>query len=334
LGGKKVQLRQLVENGAVVASTEAKERLVVIVGILFIVALTLVSLQLWGSSMSFPRDVGEPIAREIDDATDWLTREGDFIFSRISDYIRQVLAWTKEGLLWLPWPTVIALVGLIAWRVADPRVALFSMVSLLAIGFADLWESSMETMALIFTSVMISIAFAVPLGLIASRSDMVDTVTRPLLDGMQTMPSFVYLVPAVFFFSPGTVPAVLATVIYAMPPAIRLTNLGIRQVSAETVEAARAFGATSLQLLFKVQVPLALPTIMAGINQTIMMALAMAVIASLVGAGGLGEDVLRALGRLEVGNSLLAGLAIVILAIIIDRTTQGFAKERAQATQE
>ena len=161
-----------------------------------------------------------------------------------------------------------------------------------------------------------------------------DAVLRPVLDGMQTMPSFVYLVPAIFFFGLGNVPAVIATIIYAAPPAIRLTNLGIRQVSPETLEAARAFGATPLQLLIKVQIPLALPTIMAGINQTTMMALAMVVVASLVGAGGLGADVLKAIGRLQIGNSLLAGMSIVFLAIIIDRITQGFATAQAKATQE
>ena len=186
----------------------------------------------------------------------------------------------------------------------------------------------METLALIIVSVSISLIIGIPLGIIGSRNSLADSFMRPVLDGMQTMPSFVYLVPGILFFGLGNVPAVMATVIYAAPPVIRLTNLGIRQVSAEAVEAARSFGTTPLQLLTKVQIPLALPTIMAGINQTTMMALAMVVVASLVGAGGLGEAVLRALGRQEAGNSAIAGLAIVVMAVIIDRITQAAARER------
>ena len=193
---------------------------------------------------------------------------------------------------------------------------------------SSLWDASMETLALIFVSVTISLVIGIPLGVLGSRSSLIDSIMRPILDAMQTMPSFVYLVPGVLFFSLGNVPAVMATVIYAVPPVIRLTNLGIRQVPSETVEAARSFGSTPFQLLTKVQIPMALPTIMAGINQTTMMALAMVVVASLVGAGGLGEAVLRALGRTEAGNSAIAGLAIVVLAIIIDRITQSAARQR------
>ena len=274
------------------------------------------------------------IASGVDRATRYVTAEGAFVFDRISDVIKKVLTWVEDALVWLPWPALIAAVALLAWRMAGLSVMLFSTIGLLLIGFVGLWPSAMETLSLMLTSVLISTAIAIPIGITAARSNAMDAAIRPILDGMQTMPSFVYLVPAIFFFGLGNVPAVVATVIYAVPPAIRLTNLGIRQVSAETVEAARAFGATPLQLLLKVQIPLALPTIMAGINQTTMMALAMVVVASLVGAGGLGADVLKAIGRLQIGNSLLAGLSIVILAIIIDRMTQGFAKAQARATQE
>ena len=277
--------------------------------------------------------VGVPVADAIDDATDWVTLKGSFIFDRVKDYITKVLEGIQDALLWLPWPAFIAAVALLAWRMASIPVAIFSAIGLLAIGFVGLWDSAMETLSLMVTSVVIAIVIAIPLGIVAARSNLVDGLLRPILDMMQTMPSFVYLVPFIFFFSLGNVPAVFATILYAVPPAIRLTNLGIRQVSPETVEAARAFGATPMQLLLKVQIPLALPTIMAGINQTIMMALAMVVVASLVGAGGLGEDVLRAIGRLQIGNSLLAGMSIVLLAIIIDRITQGFAKEREKTTQ-
>ena len=278
--------------------------------------------------------IGDPIARGVDTATDWVTTKGDFIFDRVSDLIDDVLTWLTDSLLWLPWPVLIAAVALLAWRLAGLSVGVFSVGALLMIGFSGLWPSAMETVALVVTAVTISIAIAMPLAILAARSNTVDTALRPLLDGMQTMPSFVYLVPAIFFFGLGNPPAVMATIVYAVPPVIRLTNLGIRQVPSESVEAARAFGASPMQLLRKVQLPLALPTIMAGINQTTMMALAMVVVASLVGAGGLGEDVLRAIGQLHIGDSLLAGLAIVFLAIIIDRITQGVARAQAVATAE
>jgi glycine betaine/proline transport system permease protein len=261
----------------------------------------------------------------------WLTREGDWLFDGTKVVILKVLLNLRDGLLWLPWPATITAIGLLAWRLAGWRVSLFSVAALLAIGFIGLWSSAMETLALVTTSVFLAVAIGVPLGVLGARSALADAIMRPVLDGMQTMPSFVYLVPAIMFFSLGNVPAVMATIIYAVPPAIRFTNLGIRQVSPETVEAARAFGATPTQLLLKVQMPLARPTIMAGINQTTMMALAMVVVGALVGAGGLGEDVLRALGRLEPGKALLAGMGIVFMAIIIDRLTQAMAKGQQQA---
>ena len=278
--------------------------------------------------------LNEDIADGVDSATEYVTREGDVAFDFIGDVIKEVLTWITDALLWLPYPVLIAGVALLAWRMASLGVAIFSGVSLLLIGFVGLWPSAMVTLSLMLTSVAISTLIAMPIGIIAARNNAVDAALRPVLDAMQTMPPFVYLVPAIFFFGLGNVPAVIATIIYAVPPAIRLTNLGIRQVSPETLEAARAFGATPFQLLFKVQIPLALPTIMAGINQTTMLALAMVVVASLVGAGGLGADVLQAIGRLQIGNSLLAGGSIVFLAIIIDRITQGFATAQAKATQE
>ena len=293
--------------------------------------VTWVSYMAWGSNMEFPKNVGRNIGLEIDDGVKWLTREGDWLFDGIKVVILKVLLNLRDGLLWLPWPATITAIGLLAWRLAGWRVSLFSVAALLAIGFIGLWSSAMETLALVTTSVFLAVAIGVPLGVLGARSALADAIMRPVLDGMQTMPSFVYLVPAIMFFSLGNVPAVMATIIYAVPPAIRFTNLGIRQVSPETVEAARAFGATPTQLLLKVQMPLARPTIMAGINQTTMMALAMVVVGALVGAGGLGEDVLRALGRLEPGKALLAGMGIVFMAIIIDRLTQAMAKGQQQA---
>jgi glycine betaine/proline transport system permease protein len=192
--------------------------------------------------------------------------------------------------------------------------------------FMGLHELAMITLAVVFTATIISVGLGVPLGILGARSDRFDGLIRPVLDMMQTMPSFVYLIPAVMLFGIGKVPAVIATVIYAIPPIIRLTNLGIRQVDPEVVEAARSFGTTYRQLLFKVQLPMAVPTIMAGLNQTIMMGLAMVVVASMIGAGGLGDEVLRGINRLEVGRGTMAGIGIVVLAIIIDRITQGMVK--------
>ena len=297
--------------------------------VLFLASIAIIAV--WGSRVAFPADYGRVLSEEVDEVIFWTTRNGDFIFDTISNAVLRFLLWVESVFLWVPWPTLIVGVGLLAWKVASWRMAIFSVASLLCIGLVGLWPSAMETMALIVVAVTLSIAIAVPLGIVAARSDTIDALIRPLLDGMQTMPSFVYLVPAVMFFGIGNVPAVFATLVYAVPPAIRLTNLGIRQVSPGTVEAARSFGTTPRQLLVKVQIPMAVPTIMAGINQTTMMALAMVVIASLVGAGGLGEDVNRALGRLEPGEALLGGLGIVVLAIIIDRVTQSLARERQEA---
>ncbi|MCH2531197.1 MAG: proline/glycine betaine ABC transporter permease [Dehalococcoidia bacterium] len=290
-------------------------------------------LGLLNKKMTFPWEWSRPIEDAIDGSISWITRNGAFIFDPTSDLILDFLLKLEAILLWIPWPVVIIAIGWISWKSAGRGVMIFSATALLTLGIFDLWDSTMETIALITVAVLLSIVIAIPTGIVASRSDKLDVVLRPVLDGMQTMPSFVYLVPAIMFFGIGNVPAVIATIIYAVPPAIRLTNLGIRQVSAETIEAARSFGTTNRQLLIKVQIPMAVPTIMAGINQTIMMAVAMAVIASLVGAGGLGEDVNRALGRIEPGEALLAGLGIVFLAIIVDRITQSAAKKRQAALE-
>jgi glycine betaine/proline transport system permease protein len=230
------------------------------------------------------------------------------------------------ALLWLPWWAVIIIFAGVAWKLAGRSIALLTLFGMLFIGIMGLWDDCMITLAIIITSVAVSVLAGVPLGILAAKSDRFERSIRPILDGMQTMPSFVYLIPAVFFFGLGKVPAVVATFIYAVPPCIRLTNLGIRQVSAEVVEAGRAFGATPWQLLLKIQLPLALPNIMAGVNQTIMMALAMVVIASMIGASGLGLEVLRGIQRLDVGSGFIAGFAIVILAIMIDRISQALGR--------
>jgi glycine betaine/proline transport system permease protein len=302
-----------------------------VLGVAAFGVVTLASALAWGSGMSFPEDASRDIGCGIDDGVKWLALEGDWLWDAIKNVILKVLLNLEEGLLWLPWPAVITGISLVSLRLAGRQVAVFSVASLLGIGFVGLWTRAMETMALVVTAVILAVSLGVPLGILGARNNLADSLMRPVLDAMQTMPSFVYLVPAIFFFSLGNVPAVMATIIYALPPAIRLTNLGIRQVSDETIEAARSFGTTPTQLLVKVQIPMALPTIMASINQTTMLALAMVVIGALVGAGGLGEDVLRALGRQEPGNAALAGLAIVFVAIIIDRLTQAVVKGQQEA---
>ena len=244
-------------------------------------------------------------------------------FSRAIDFsLRRV-----EGfLLWLPWPVIVAGVFLLAQKAADVRVALLSTIALLFMGLVGLWDESMQTLALIVVAVMISLAIGIPLGIMAARHDRFEAALRPLLDAMQTMPAFVYLIPVLLFFGVARVPSVVATIVYAIPPAIRLTTLGIRGVDTEVVEAARAFGSTPRQILYKVQLPLALPTIMAGVNQTIMMALSIVVIAALIGAGGLGKVVLDSLRGLHVGQALEAGLAIVFMAILLDRLSYAFSQ--------
>ena len=294
-------------------------------------AFSAIVLGVWGTGVEFPVKFGRSISIAIDDSISWITTSGAWLLDPTSDGVLRFLMLIKDFFEWLPWPIFIVATVIASYKTAGRGVAIFAVVSLSMMGALDLWESAMETIALIFVAVTLSIGIAVPVGILAARSNHVDTILRPILDAMQTMPSFVYLVPAVMFFGIGDVPAIFATIIYAVPPAIRLTNLGIRQVSSEIVEAAMSFGTTPRQLLLKVQIPMAVPTIMAGINQTIMMALAMVVIASLVGAGGLGEDVNRALNRFQPGEALLSGLGIVFLAIIIDRITQAAAKERQKA---
>lgn len=223
----------------------------------------------------------------------------------------------------------IVLAGLALWRVGW-RFALFVLVALYVLLGMDLWSESMDTLGLVIAATLAALGIGLPIGIAMAKSDLLSASVRPVLDFMQTLPAFVYLIPAVIFFGTGRVPGTIATVIFAMPPAVRLMNLGIRQVPAENVEAGRAFGCNSLQLLFKVQLPLALPSIMAGINQTIMLALSMVVIASMIGAGGLGDPVLAGIQQLRLGTGFEGGLGVVILAIILDRLTQSFAEPGRQ----
>jgi glycine betaine/proline transport system permease protein len=262
---------------------------------------------------------------------DWVSAAVEFMvdnfgpfFDAISGAVGLVAETVEDGLLALPiWLLALILVGIGLWRVGW-RFALFTAIALVLIVGMGLWEASISTLALVLSASFVALLIGIPLGIAMAKNDMVATAVRPILDFMQTMPPFVYLIPAVMFFGLGKVPGTIATLVFAMPPVVRLTNLGIRQVSVENVEAGLAFGCTDRQLLFKVQLPLAMPSIMAGVNQTIMLALSMVVIASMIGAGGLGNTVLTGIQRLNVGLGFEGGLGVVILAIILDRITQSF----------
>lgn len=286
-----------------------------------------------GGALDYPVDVSAEITDWIDNRLDWLVVNLAWFFDGISDNLKVALGKLRDFLVWIPWPVVLAVIFLVGWKVADVRIGFASAIAMGMIGVVDLWESAMITVAIMVVSVTISVAVGIPIGILASRSRWIDTGIRPLLDGMQTLPAFVYLVPGIMFFGLGNVPAVLATVLYSIPPCIRLTNLGIRQVDPSVVEAGRAFGSSRVQLLTKVQLPLAIPTIMAGVNQTVMMALSMVTIAAMVGAGGLGLDVLRSMGQLEQGDAVVAGVGIVVLAIIVDRISQGYIRSRRESTE-
>jgi glycine betaine/proline transport system permease protein len=259
----------------------------------------------------------------------FVTRYGDSFHNLSLMLLRYLLVPLEGALRATPAWLILLAVGVVTWN-ATRRLGIagFFVLLLYAIGCFGLWEKLMETLALMLVATILSVVLGVPLGIFTSRSALLRRVLLPVLDIMQTLPSFVYLIPVLMLFGLGKVPAILATIIYALPPLIRLTDLGIRHVDADVVEAARAFGTTRWQLLMNVQLPLARPSIMAGINQTTMMALSMVVIASMIGARGLGEDVLAGIQTLDVGKGTQAGIAIVILAIVIDRISQGYGQDR------
>ncbi len=265
---------------------------------------------------------------------DW----ADFTVAFLRDNFRPVFRWfsgiiesfvygLEDILMMAPEILFILLVAAIAWRLSGRGTAIFSLAGLLLLASMGLWPETMRTMALILTATFIALVIGIPLGILSSHSDVVWRILRPVLDFMQTMPIFVYLLPAVMLFGIGIVPAVIATIVFSMPPAIRLTNLGIRNVPGEVVEAAHSFGSSSFQTLTKVQLPLAMPSIMAGVNQCIMLSLSMVVIAAMIGARGLGGVVYRAITRLEIGSGFEGGVAVVIIAIVLDRITQSMGKE-------
>ena len=261
---------------------------------------------------------------------DWLVPNFRPFFRALQWPVDHVLNGLDGFLQTIPVWLFVVVMGLIAWRVAGRGVGLFTVVALVFIDLINVWQETMTTLAMILTAVVFCAIVGVPVGIAAARSDRFGAVMRPILDIMQTIPPFVYLVPIVMLFGVGIVPAVIATIIFAMPPVIRLTNLGIRQVREELVEAGFAFGATPWQVLWDIQLPLALRTIMAGLNQTLMLALSMVVIAALIGAGGLGLTVFIGLGRLDVGKATVGGVGIVLIAIVLDRITQALGESRRE----
>jgi glycine betaine/proline transport system permease protein len=273
-----------------------------------------------------------PVAEWIEHALRWVVDQYRPFFQTIKWPIDQVLAWFAWLFNAIPPTPMIVLLGLIAWQIASWRLALGLVCSLVIIGLIGAWPDAMTTLSIVFAALILCIAAGVPLGILCARSDRFFAVLRPILDTMQTIPSFVYLVPVVMLFEIGNVPGVIVTIIFAIPPVIRLTNLGIRQVSTEVVEALLSFGATRWQLLYKAEIPLALPTIMAGINQTLMMSLSMVVIASMIAVGGLGQTVLRGMGRLDMGTATVGGVGIVLLAIVLDRLTQALGSNHHRAS--
>jgi len=279
--------------------------------------------------VEFPEMIDIPLAKAIDAGMEWLLTHLDGFFDAIGFVILQVVNAFEAVFLFLPWFVLIPLVGLAGWKLVGKwKSGIVFMLLLTLIGSFGYWDLAMRTLALVIASVFFSLLMGIPLGIQMARSDRTQSILQPILDAMQTMPSFVYLIPALMFFGMGKVPAMFATIIYAVPPVIRLTNVGIRTVDREAVEASQAFGATPRQVLFDVQLPLAKPSIMVGVNQTTMMALAMVVMGSMIGAKGLGMEVLIAISRIEVGQGFEAGLSIVILAIIIDRITHSFSEKK------
>lgn len=271
-----------------------------------------------------------PLGRWIETGLDYLTSEYALITRGISRVTQGGINALNEGLMWLPVWALMALIALLCWRVAGARLAIGAVAGLTLIWNLGLWNPMVETLTLVVIATLVAVVIAIPVGIAAALSERLYRVIMPVLDFMQTMPAFVYLIPAIPFFGIGSVSAIFATVIFSMPPAIRFTTLGIRQVPKELIEAADAFGSTRRQKLLKVQLPLSLPTVMAGINQTIMLALSMVVIAAMIGADGLGSEVWRAIQRLRPGDGFEAGIAVVILAMLLDRLTQSFRKEKKQ----
>lgn len=275
----------------------------------------------------FPEQLNVPLGKWVNQFVDWLVINYGAAFEAFADSLLTVLVALEQVLRGAPWWVVLIAIAAITWHASKNwKLVAGLVVAMFAIGTLGLWDKAMQTLALMIVATSLSVLIGIPVGIAMAMSNRLRAIMLPILDTMQTMPSFVYLIPALMLFGLGKVPAILATVIYAAPPVMRLTDLGIRLVDPEALEASRSFGASRKQILFGVQLPLALPNIMAGINQTTMMSISMVVIASMIGARGLGEQVLMGIQRLDVGAGMEAGIAIVLLAVVFDRIGQAYGK--------
>ncbi|ARA75296.1 glycine betaine/L-proline ABC transporter permease ProW [Pectobacterium brasiliense] len=274
------------------------------------------------------KDTLIPLDSWVTHGIDWVVLHFRPVFQGVRVPVDFILSGFQQFLLGMPAPIAILVFSLLAWQMSSFGMGVATLLSLIAIGAIGAWSQAMITLALVLTALFFCVLIGLPMGIWLARSERAAKFIRPLLDAMQTTPAFVYLVPIVMLFGIGNVPGVVVTIIFALPPIIRLTILGIRQVPADLIEAAESFGASPRQMLFKVQLPLAMPTIMAGVNQTLMLALSMVVIASMIAVGGLGQMVLRGIGRLDMGLAAVGGVGIVILAIILDRLTQSLGRDR------
>ena len=283
----------------------------------------------------FPEQLNVPLGKWVNQFVDWLVINYGAAFEAFADSLLTVLVALEQVLRGAPWWVVLIAIATITWHASKNwKLAAGLVIAMFAIGTLGLWDKAMQTLALMIVATSLSVIIGVPVGIAMAMSNRLRAIMLPVLDTMQTMPSFVYLIPALMLFGLGKVPAILATVIYAAPPVIRLTDLGIRLVDQEVLEASRSFGASRKQILFGVQLPLALPNIMAGINQTTMMSISMVVIASMIGARGLGEQVLMGIQRLDVGAGMEAGIAIVLLAVVFDRIGQAYGKRSQRSHAE
>ena len=274
------------------------------------------------------------LRRFIDGAFRAFTREHGQAMEQLFEPLRQFLLASERLLTQTPWPVVVGVIAVVAWMASrNWKIVLGAILSLLVIGWLGMWDDTMKTISMIFVSTVVALVVGLPIGILMSRWDRMQRIVNPALDVMQTMPSFVYLIPVVMLLGIGRVPGLIAVVIYAVAPVIRFTNLGIRLVDKDLLEAADAFGSSAWQKMRQVQLPLALPTIMAGINQTIMLALSMVVIASMIGVQGLGQPVLKAISNQYFTMGILNGMAIVAIAIIFDRVSQSFGKRLQKHTE-
>ena len=269
-----------------------------------------------------------PVEAWINQGLGWAVEHFRPFFQSVRAPIDGTLSGVEGLLTSLPAPAMVVLAGLLAWQFAGRALAIGTVVSLALVALLGIWPEAMVTLSLVLTSLAFCVLIGLPLGIVLASSDRAQRLLRPLLDAMQTTPAFVYLVPVVMLFGIGNVPGVVVTIVFALPPLVRLTNLGLRQVRPDLIEASRAYGASPLQMLVKVQLPLAMPSIMAGVNQALMLSLSMVVIASMIAVGGLGQMVLRGIGRLDMGLATVGGLGIVLLAITLDRITQSLGRPR------